>query len=383
MAHPSKPVPPTTESTPPFIDTHMAHQGPGIPAYRFPNSPSPFHSGPVRPTSGRTQKTLKGSVKVQAIHPPPRPTSLPRPVGPDRITRLVDRRRGSFLPRSSWIVRTSHLVAPFVVATRTGTTRMRANDPPLPCSGFAQLEAGFYLEHTPPLRRLKHLVDRSLRAPGTGHHPGSRRGSQVSDGCHADVHVASRCDPAGHCRMSALPQRHSFPSDSLGFRGAETESSPLPFNNGSSRFGSVSVSTYWQALSGLSWLSFSPSAVSADRRVRSWTRSRLSPGRELPTPGALNGHRHYAFRPNPTHGIFTRFNPSHRTLNDTIRRHPAFVCPCRPVSHGRTHRIEHQDYSLTLRTGMSRREGITLTSLRRTGQARLHASGSTRTARRG
>lgn len=136
--------------------------------------------------------------------------------------------------------------------------------------------------------------------------------------------------------MSALPQRHSLPSDSLGFRGAETESSPLPFNNGSSRFGSVSVSTYWQALSGLSWLSFSPSAVSADRRVRSRTRSRLSPGRELPTPGALNGHRHNAFRPDPTHGIYTRFNPPHRTMNDAIRRHPTFVCPCRPISHGRT-----------------------------------------------
>lgn len=43
-----------TERTPPFIDTHMTHQGPGVPTYRFPNSPSPFHSRPVRPTSGRT-----------------------------------------------------------------------------------------------------------------------------------------------------------------------------------------------------------------------------------------------------------------------------------------------------------------------------------------
>ena len=137
--------------------------------------------------------------------------------------------------------------------------------------------------------------------------------------------------------MSALPQRHSLPSDSLGFRGAETESSPLPVNNGSSRFGSVSVSTYWQALSGLSWLSFSPSAVSADRRVRSWTRSHLSPGRELPTPGALNGHRHQACRPDPTHGIYTRFNPPHRTMNGAKWRLPTFECPCRPVSHTDVH----------------------------------------------
>lgn len=118
-----KASPPTTESTPPFIDTHMTRQGPGVPAYRFPNSPSPFHSRPVRPTSGRTPTTFNGVVCAQAAHPPPRPTSPPGPVGPDRITRLVDRRRGSFLPRSSWIAETSHLVAPFVVATRFGANQ--------------------------------------------------------------------------------------------------------------------------------------------------------------------------------------------------------------------------------------------------------------------
>ena len=42
-------------------------------------------------------------------------------------------------------------------------------------------------------------------------------------------------------------------------------------------------------LSGLSWLSYSSSGLSPDRRVWSATRSRLSPGRELPTPARLSG----------------------------------------------------------------------------------------------
>jgi hypothetical protein len=44
-------------------------------------------------------------------------------------------------------------------------------------------------------------------------------------------------------------------------------------------------------LSRLSWLSYSSSGVYPDRRVWSATRSRLSPGRELPTPAKLNEPR--------------------------------------------------------------------------------------------
>jgi hypothetical protein len=44
-------------------------------------------------------------------------------------------------------------------------------------------------------------------------------------------------------------------------------------------------------LSRLSWLSYSSSGIYPDRRVWSATRSRLSPGRELPTPAKLNEPR--------------------------------------------------------------------------------------------
>ena len=210
MAHPSKPFYNRVHTS--FACARSACRCPGVPAYRFPNRRRPIHSRPARPTCGRTPTTFNRVVEAQAAHPPPRPTGPPGPVGPGRITRLVDRRRGSFLPRSPAIVSTSHLVAPFVVARRHGATHDARTTRHCLAADFARLEAGFYLEHTPPLRRLNHLTDQLERASGTGYHSGSRRGSQVSDGRHADGHVASRCDPAGCCRMSALPQRHSFPS---------------------------------------------------------------------------------------------------------------------------------------------------------------------------
>jgi hypothetical protein len=43
------------------------------------------------------------------------------------------------------------------------------------------------------------------------------------------------------------------------FRGTEWRSIPLPISLHRSRFGTVSCGTHWQALAGLSWLSFSPS----------------------------------------------------------------------------------------------------------------------------
>lgn len=43
------------------------------------------------------------------------------------------------------------------------------------------------------------------------------------------------------------------------FRGTEWRSIPLPVSLHRSQFGTVSCETHWQALAGLSWLSFSPS----------------------------------------------------------------------------------------------------------------------------
>jgi hypothetical protein len=73
------------------------------------------------------------------------------------------------------------------------------------------------------------------------------------------------------------------------FRGPNTEASPYPsvqvFRNSAPSSAGL---TGKPLLSGLSWLSYSSSGLSPDRRVWSATRSRLSPGRELPTPAKLN-----------------------------------------------------------------------------------------------
>ena len=91
-------------------------------------------------------------------------------------------------------------------------------------------------------------------------------------------------------RMSQAPARASFPPKDLGdFGGPNTEASPYPsvqvFRNSAPSSAGL---TGKPLLSGLSWLSYSSSGLCPDRRVWSATRSRLSPGRELPTPAKLN-----------------------------------------------------------------------------------------------
>ena len=75
------------------------------------------------------------------------------------------------------------------------------------------------------------------------------------------------------------------------FRGIETRSvSPTRQRCCFAVRPRVSDGTDRQALAGLSWLSFSRFPVfSENPRVWSKTRSRLLPGRELPTPARLNG----------------------------------------------------------------------------------------------
>lgn len=91
-------------------------------------------------------------------------------------------------------------------------------------------------------------------------------------------------------RMPRTPARASFPPNGLGdFGGPNTEASPYPsvqvFRNSAP---SSTGLTGKPLLSGLSWLSYSSSGLSPDRRVWSATRSRLSPDRELPTPARLS-----------------------------------------------------------------------------------------------
>lgn len=78
--------------------------------------------------------------------------------------------------------------------------------------------------------------------PGTGHHPGARRGSRVSDGLRSTVHVGSRCDPA---RLSPLVRssrsaKISAPVVGRDFPTQKPEAGGYQIGDGVSRFGSVS-----------------------------------------------------------------------------------------------------------------------------------------------
>ena len=55
---------------------------------------------------------------------------------------------------------------------------------------------------------------------------------------------------------------------SCGFRGTERGSIPLPINISHSRFGTVFRQTYRQALTGLSWLSYSRAETYSAARTR-------------------------------------------------------------------------------------------------------------------
>lgn len=107
-----------------------------------------------------------------------------------------------------------------------------------------------------------------------------------------------------------------------GFLGAEIRSSPLPFSFKRSRFGTVSAHAHRQAVSRLSWLSFSPSWICQERRALSLARSVTLTRPELPTPVTVE--RTIKAR---TPGMdFHQFEPS---------RPKAFqprACPCRPTS---------------------------------------------------
>jgi hypothetical protein len=88
--------------------------------------------------------------------------------------------------------------------------------------------------------------------------------------------------------MRSSPEPASFaPRFNGDFGGPNVEASPYPSMANLSRFGTVSRKTHWQALTGLSWLSYSrpsdlPMVPGLDHRFR------LLPGWKLPTPARLN-----------------------------------------------------------------------------------------------
>lgn len=178
------------------------------------------------------------------------------------------------------------------------------------------------------------------------------------------------------------------------FRGVEYRSAPLPTGSKCSRFGTVFGKVYWQALAGLSWLSFSRPAIYAGPRV---CQARAPPSRcgTLPTPERLRGPFSV---PRPLCGIFTRFAssrlPSRR--GGTSDRSPlpahAEVFPCRPVSGSEGAGVSPRALGRPSRTGCSPLpaatpssdrmlrllpQGFTSASLRRTWRASLGAPRAT------
>ena len=144
-----------------------------------------------------------------------------------------------------------------------------ANESRLPCrvtrGDFRPL---FYLGHTPSPRRFEHLAD----LPGTDHHAGSHGPSRVNQGLRRKSRVAIGCYSEDTSALGASFQMSQFPHasrlrDVVRFQGRERRSRPLPASVGFSQFGIASLSTYRQALAGLSWLSSSPRAIYARRRA--------------------------------------------------------------------------------------------------------------------
>ena len=144
-------------------------------------------------------------------------------------------------------------------------------------------------------------------------------------------------------------------------------------------FGIVSSCTYWQAVSRLSKLSFSPPGFVSPRggdfcRVAETCLVSGMPVARHPLPSPANVNRGQSPRfPRPD---FHRFKQG-GSLTEKVKR----VCQCRPLSSEADsgHRIESGDYSIEAcwTTKPTSDDGITPRSLRRAGQATLMASSST------
>jgi hypothetical protein len=77
---------------------------------------------------------------------------------------------------------------------------------------------------------------------------GSKGPSRISNDLYPGSHVARRTDLQPMALCPDLPVRHSVRAKRTRFRGAETRSTPLPTSDRFSRFGTVSIRIYSQAL---------------------------------------------------------------------------------------------------------------------------------------
>jgi hypothetical protein len=138
----------------------------------------------------------------------------------------------------------------------------------------------------PDLWPLNHPADFG-EAQGTRHrapvnHTGSHSPSQVSCRLRSVGHVASGSSPRPCIVGPRLPPRPSLRGVLPRFRGYEGRSDPLPADAECSQFGTVSDRAYRQAVTRLSWLSYSPSGISPERRSQSLDRSLPSPTESSP-----------------------------------------------------------------------------------------------------
>ena len=136
-----------------------------------------------------------------------------------------------------------------------------ANEFRLPCRNIARRvnhATGFYSGHTPPLRRFNHLSDQT-QAPGTN--PAAAEVPALVMLFAPRFTLLSSVTWRNRCRMCDSSESPQFPSGmichSRRFQGTERRSVPLPISTGLSRFGIVSRGTHWQAITRLSWLSYS------------------------------------------------------------------------------------------------------------------------------
>jgi hypothetical protein len=196
------------------------------------------------------------------------PVRSPPPEGPlTRITCTVRPRKpargrcpSGTLPRASHVTELVNTPRPrFRVRIWPGTTPA-ANDPATalqrgrgtqPIPGRTRS----YLRDTP---RLKRLSSTDLLSNSGLPTPARSSRSQVSGGLRRVGHVASGAFPTEPCAVCpGLPPGHSFRRILRRFQQPEEGSCRLPLDTGLSRFGTVSHTTYRQALTGLSWLSYS------------------------------------------------------------------------------------------------------------------------------
>ena len=163
-------------------------------------------------------------------------------------------------------------VRSFVIRLRPRCHSRSEAHSPLPCRKCADRSQSFqtasvisYLNDSPSLLRLNHL--------GTSRGTARPRADAKDLPGLVTTFTLMVTLLGGPTSTSSLYVQASRPGivstrQDVRFLGHETRSVPVSMSNDSSRFGTVSIRIHFQALSRLSWLSFSPPVFSTGRRDR-------------------------------------------------------------------------------------------------------------------